>query len=173
MNEHIARKSHAAELFAQRESHLGGLPAHVLLDLARNEAASREWRKAAVELLLDKGFAQANHPELTAVVMEIKAERAARVEVEAVVESAVEKDMSGGEHIDFSALASVDFGFASSPPPAGGASSPPTPSITCGVTTKNLMQNEVFPVPPSAADCFVDPYQTEVIAVEPELPPAE
>jgi len=150
MNEEIARKSHADELFAQRDAHLGGLPANVLLDLARNEAAPREWRKAAVELLLDKGYRQANHPELTAVVMEIKAERAARVEVEAVVETAVEEDMSGGRH--------VDFGGAQ-----GGA-------LTCGVTTKNLMQDDIFPAPPSAADCFVDP---ELIAAEPELPPAE
>ena len=161
MNDELARKSHAEELFAQRAVHLGGLPSAILLDLARNEAAPREWRKAAVELLLDKGYRQANHPELMAVVMEIKAERAARVEVEAVVETAVEEDMSGGRHVDFGGAAS---------PENGQNAVPVVPAMTCGVTTQNLMQDDIFPAPPSAADCFVDP---ELIAAEPELPPAE
>jgi len=170
----FVRKSRADELFAQRDAHLGGLPAHILLDLARNESAPREWRKAAVELLLDKGYAQANHPELMAVRMEIKAERAARTEVEAVVETAVEQDISGGSHVDFGGrpvlvvagrevLIDPDTTTTYAPVEV-------TPSITCGVTTKNLMQDEVFPVPPTAADCFVDPHEAKVVAVEPETP---
>ncbi len=63
-------------------------PASTLLDIARNESASVEWRKAATELLMDNGHPQANHPELRAHVLEIKAERAAKKEVVAIVESA-------------------------------------------------------------------------------------
>lgn len=81
-------------MFEQRAEHIGHLPAQILLDLARNEAATREWRKAAVELLIDKGFPQANHPDLTGLVMEIRAERAAKQEVEAVVETAIEEEVA-------------------------------------------------------------------------------
>jgi hypothetical protein len=71
-------------------------PGHVLLDIARNGSASREWRKAAVEFLIDNKFPQVKHPELAAIVMEIQAEREARGEVEAVVESAIEAPISQG-----------------------------------------------------------------------------
>lgn len=93
MNAELVRAAHAQKMFEQRESHIGHLPAQILLDLARNEAATREWRKAAVELLIDKGFPQANHSDLTGLVMEIKAERAAKQEVEAVVETAIEEEV--------------------------------------------------------------------------------
>lgn len=66
------------------EVHLAGLSAEVLRDLARNEAASKEWRKAAVELLIKKQHAFANHPELRELAYEIKAEEDARIEVEAL-----------------------------------------------------------------------------------------
>ena len=154
MNEEVARKSHAEQLFAQRDTHLGGLPGHVLLDLARNESAPREWRKAAVELLLDKGFAQANHPELTAVVMEIRAERKAKEEVVAVVETAIETELpqQQGSHYDF------------------GGDKPTEKTSVCGVTTKNLMQDEIFSTSSDPSQWLAEP---EVMAVEPELPPAE
>ena len=74
--------------------------------------------------------------------MDIRAARKAKEEVIAVVESAAEQDISGGSHIDFGA-----------------------PSA--GVTTQNLMQDEVFPTPPSAADFFMES-APEVAAVEPE-----
>lgn len=61
--------------------HLGHLSPEVLRDLARNEAASKEWRKAAVEFLLLKQHAHANHPELRELVFEIRAEKAAKEEV--------------------------------------------------------------------------------------------
>jgi len=75
---------------SNKDIHLGHLPGQILLDIARNESAQREWRKAAVELMIDKGFSQAKHPELQSFVAEIAAERAGRVEVEALVESAIE-----------------------------------------------------------------------------------
>lgn len=74
-----------------KEVTMGHLPGNMLLDIARNESASREWRKAAVEILIDKKCPQANHPELYALVLDIKAERGAKQEVEAVVESALEE----------------------------------------------------------------------------------
>jgi hypothetical protein len=67
---------------------LGHLSPEVLRDLARNEAASHEWRKAAVELLLEKQHPHANHPELRELVFQIKAEKEARVEVEALAAEA-------------------------------------------------------------------------------------
>lgn len=87
------------KLFEQRQDQFGHLPAQILFDLARNEAATREWRKAAVEFLLDRNATQASHPELAALVMEIKAERVAKREVEAVVESAVEGELETEFHV--------------------------------------------------------------------------
>jgi hypothetical protein len=75
------------------EIHLGHLPGHVLFALARNESASREWRKAAVELLLDGNHKEASNPYIFELVMQIKAERQAKTEVQAVVESAVEAEV--------------------------------------------------------------------------------
>ena len=68
-------------------------PAGTLLSIARNESASAEWRKAATELLIDSGAQQANHPELRALVFEIRAERAAKKEVIAIVETANEQEV--------------------------------------------------------------------------------
>lgn len=84
------RSARAKQLFEQRDAHLGHLPEQILFDLARNEAASRDWRKAAVEIMLDKNFPKVNHPELAFFVQEIRQERAARQDVEAAVESAIE-----------------------------------------------------------------------------------
>lgn len=94
MDEQAAKAAHEQKMFEQREDHLGHLPGHILFDLARNEAAPREWRKAAVELLIDKNYPQAKHPDLALLVLEIKNERTARGEVEAVVESAIEGEIS-------------------------------------------------------------------------------
>src|SRR5260221_7425960 len=68
------------------EIHLGHLPGHVLFSLARNESASREWRKAAVELLLDGNHKEASNPDIRELVLQINAERQAKTEVQAVVE---------------------------------------------------------------------------------------
>jgi hypothetical protein len=71
-------------------SQISHLPGQILFDLARNDAASREYRKAAVELLYDRQYRQADHPELALMLAELKAERSAKSEVESIVESAIE-----------------------------------------------------------------------------------
>jgi len=58
-----------------KEANLNHLPCHTLFDLARNESAPIEWRKAATELLIDKHCLQASHPELRELVKEIRVER--------------------------------------------------------------------------------------------------
>ena len=62
-----------------KEATLSHLPCHNLFDLARNESTPMEWRKAAVELLLDKRCLQASHPELKELVSEVHAERSAEL----------------------------------------------------------------------------------------------
>jgi hypothetical protein len=74
-------------------SELDALPANILLDLARNESATREWRKAATRLLRNKGYRQANHPDLFWFVHEIEEEEKAEHEVIAVVEAAAEQEL--------------------------------------------------------------------------------
>lgn len=74
---------------------LDPLPANILLDVARNESASYEWRKAAVKLLRKKGYRQAQHAELVWIVREIEKDEQAEQEVIAVVESAIEGDLDG------------------------------------------------------------------------------
>lgn len=79
------------QAFENRDSTLANLPGQILLDnIARNPACSKEWRKAAVEIMIDNKFPQAQHPELVGMVMEIMAERSAKKEVEDVVETAIE-----------------------------------------------------------------------------------
>jgi hypothetical protein len=78
-------------LFEQREAQIGHLPAQILLDLARNEAAPREWRKAATQFLMDGNHPQAHHVDLVSLVMEINAEHQAKDEVQTIVESATEE----------------------------------------------------------------------------------
>ncbi len=80
-----------------REEELARLPSHVLFDLARNESATREWRKAAAELLLDGNHRQANNPDIRELILQIKAERQAKQEVQAVVETAVEAEVFDGQ----------------------------------------------------------------------------
>lgn len=73
----------------QKES-IQHLPGHILLDLARNEAAPKAMRKAAVELMIANKFPQAKHPEVRLLLLEIEDENKARVEVQDIVETAVE-----------------------------------------------------------------------------------
>jgi hypothetical protein len=122
MNEEIARRALAERLYSQRNDQLGYLPVQILLDLARNEAAPREWRKAAVQLLLDKQATQANHPDLALLVQEIKQEQIAKHDVQAVVESAMEEEWDGA------------------------------PTMTCGVTTANLQQPDIVRNPDALGD---------------------
>jgi hypothetical protein len=79
---------------------LDPLPANILFDIARNESASEEWRKAAVKLLRKKGYKQAQHPELAFIVRELEKEELAEKEVIAVVESAVEEEFHEGHEVD-------------------------------------------------------------------------
>ena len=76
----------------QAEIHLSHLSVDVLRDLARNEAASKEWRKAAVELLMAKNHRHQNHPELRQLVFEIRAEQEARKEVESLAAQSPETE---------------------------------------------------------------------------------
>jgi hypothetical protein len=77
---------------ADRDRVLDPLPASVLLDIARNEAAPSEWRKAATKLLRHKGYSQANHPDLLWFVKDLEKEELAEREVSAIVESATEEE---------------------------------------------------------------------------------
>lgn len=77
---------------------LDPLPASILFDVARNDSATFEWRKAAVRLLRKKGYKQANHEELAWLVKEIEKDEQAEKEVIAVVESAIEGDLDGDDH---------------------------------------------------------------------------
>lgn len=97
MNESsLDRREHAKLMYAQRADHLKDLPPQILFDLARNEAAPRDWRRAALQLLIDHHCPQANHPDLAILAMEIKlvgAEPVAKHDVQAVVESAMEAEL--------------------------------------------------------------------------------
>lgn len=75
---------------------LQNLSAEVLFSLARNDSGRPEFRKAAVELLMDGGYPQASSPELLLMVDAIKREREARGEVKAIVESAIEAPIPAG-----------------------------------------------------------------------------
>lgn len=90
MDESLDRREHAKKMFDQRWDQLKYLPPQILLDLARNEGAPREWRKAAVQLLVDHNFRESHHPDLAIFLLEIEAEQTAKHDVEAVVESANE-----------------------------------------------------------------------------------
>jgi len=79
---------------------LDPLPAHILFDIARNESATAEWRKAAVKLLRKKGYRQAQHPELVFIVRELEKEEQAEKEVIAVVESAIEEELPEDHEVD-------------------------------------------------------------------------
>jgi len=75
----------------EREEQISHLPGQILLALARNEAASLEWRKAAVKIMLENGFSEAKHPDIRIFLSQIKAEQDAKAEVEALVEGSVEE----------------------------------------------------------------------------------
>jgi hypothetical protein len=93
MNEAIYKAAHAEYTFSQRDAHLGHLPGPILRDIARNESAPREWRKAAIELMLDKHCPEVNHPDLLSLLLEVKAHREAKDEVQSLVESQIEQPL--------------------------------------------------------------------------------
>lgn len=73
------------------------LTAEVLRDIARNEANSWEWRKAAVRFLLNQSHKYSGLDYLRELVSEIKEETQAEQEVLDIVESAMEEPLKS-EH---------------------------------------------------------------------------
>lgn len=67
-----------------------GLTPEVLRDIARNDSASRSWKKAAIKFLMDRNHRFQHHPDLRELREEIIEEQEAEREVQAVVESAIE-----------------------------------------------------------------------------------
>ena len=63
-----------ADPFFDSNRHLLHLPDHILRDLGRNEAAPRDYRKAAVELLVNRRSPYAAHTDLQGFVQELNAE---------------------------------------------------------------------------------------------------
>lgn len=112
------------KLYDQRFEQFGHLPENVLFDsIARNTGAEFRMRKAAVEIMLEKGYAKAHHPEISHLLAEIEAERSAKAEVEAIVEAAVETPIEDIPHEDDG--------------PHG---------MTAGFTTQNMYQDEKPPI---------------------------
>jgi hypothetical protein len=109
MNEQIYKAAHAQHTYDQREAHLGHLPGFILRDIARNDAAPREWRKAAVEIMLEKGCAEVSHPELAELLREVKAHHEAKSEVQSIVESAIESPLD--DHVSQKQAGPFSAGF--------------------------------------------------------------
>ena len=72
---------------------LDPLPGNVLRDIARNESADPKYRKAAVSIMFRKGYKEANHPDLSALLAEVKAEKVAEQEVEDIATTAIEGEL--------------------------------------------------------------------------------
>lgn len=89
---------------AESISHLSG---EILFALARNPSASKEFRKAAVEFLIDRDHYQAKDPELSGFVAEIQKERQAREEVQDVAETALEAPIAAVQPVPGALRASV------------------------------------------------------------------
>jgi hypothetical protein len=77
-----------------RYEQLGHLEESQLLHLARNEAASVEYRYTAVEIMLKKGFQAVNHPDLVGLKAQIS-DKSEPVEVEHESEIAPVGEESG------------------------------------------------------------------------------
>lgn len=84
-----------------------------LFDIARNDSSIPEFRKAAVQILREKGYASANHPTLAPLLVELQKESEAKSEVESIVEAAIESEI------------------------------PQSPALTASVTTHSLFGQEV------------------------------
>lgn len=65
-----------------------------LRDIARNEGASRSWRKAAIKFLMNRQSMYQYHSDFKELAGEIREEQEAEQEVKAIVESAVEQPLS-------------------------------------------------------------------------------
>ena len=60
--------------FSDQYRHLKHLPDYVLLDIARNESAQRDYRLFAVELLQARKSEKITHPEVQHLVQELEIE---------------------------------------------------------------------------------------------------
>jgi len=78
------------------------MPSNILFDIARNESASREYRKAAVRLMLKHRYPKTDHPDLLLLRQEVEAEIAAENDVQDIVEQAIEAPLPAKE--EFGAL---------------------------------------------------------------------
>lgn len=69
------------------------LPGQILFDIARNDSAIPEYRNAAVEILVEKKYPQADNPELAAIVAIVKERLKAKADVTDIVETAIEQPL--------------------------------------------------------------------------------
>ena len=137
MNDAIYKAAVAKQQFADRCDHLGHLPSYILRDLARNDAAPREWRKAAIELMLDKGYKEVNHPDLLGLLVEVQHQREAKEEVQAIVESAIEGPLE-----DHAVTIQEIQDFAAALPKPEPIPEPPGP-FKASFTTQSQNQDDV------------------------------
>ena len=72
------------------QEHLKHLPGHILLALALNDSTPDRNRKAAVEIMVARGDAQAKDPSISYLLKEVLADAAAHNEVVDAVETAIE-----------------------------------------------------------------------------------
>ena len=72
---------------------LTNLPQATLYAVARNESAEPRYRKAAVRLMLERGYPQVNHADLSSILADVKADMGAEAEVEDIVTQATEEPM--------------------------------------------------------------------------------
>lgn len=72
---------------------LSPLTSEVLRDIARNESASKSWRKAAVRFLIKRDSPYQHHSDYKEIRDEILEEMKAEAEVRAAVESAIEEPL--------------------------------------------------------------------------------
>ena len=84
------------QFYEQRKQQFDHLPGYILFDLARNESAEWRWRKAAVEIMLEHGYKEAQRVEVSDLYKEILADRAAKSDVIDVVETAIEAALPDG-----------------------------------------------------------------------------
>jgi hypothetical protein len=62
------------DFWKDRFEQVGGFPDHVLVDIARNDAAERRYRLFAVEVLAARKSPKLKHPELRELVHELEIE---------------------------------------------------------------------------------------------------
>lgn len=89
---------------------ISGLPQATLYAVARNESAEPRYRKAAVRLMLERGYQQVNHADLSAILADVKADMGAEAEVSDIVEQAIEAPMPTAVSAHAAALNAIEDG---------------------------------------------------------------